>query len=171
MRKLNRHRGNYIAGIAIVLLFGMISCSGLIRHYGIIDSSDSVTEDFERFEVNDALRYFISGSDLYPNAILGLRADARLDSKTLWREVAMTSTAMKEFVEGMKTRAFNLGLYLQGFKLITPDGRPVGVWYSIPQARTMLRVNDDKTIWIETPDIDTWDKFEIKYRAVRVRPG
>jgi len=108
MRKLNRHWENYIAGMAIVLLFGMISCSGLIRHYGIIDPSDSVTEGFERFEAKDEFRYFISGSDLYPNAILGLRADARLDSKTLWREVAMTSAAMKEFVEEMKTRAFNL---------------------------------------------------------------
>lgn len=150
--------------VLVLFLFGTISCAATLRDYGRISPSETATHDFERYAVNGNFRYYISGSDLYPNAILGLRLDERLDPKTLWREVAMTPAAMKEFVEGMKTRALDLGLYLQGFTLISPDGRSVGVWYSIPQARTMLRVNDDKTIWIETPDLDTWDKFEIEYR-------
>jgi len=156
---------NVIGVLALVFfLFGMISCAAMLRDYGRISPSETATHDFERFAVNGNYRYYVSGSDLHPNAILGLKTDARLDPKTLWREVAMTPAAMKEFVEGMNTRAFNLGLYLYGFELQTPDGRPVGVWYSIPQARTMLRVNDDATIWIETPDIDTYDKFEIEFK-------
>ena len=154
---------NVIGGVVLVFfLFGMISCAALLQDYGGISPSETAKGDFERFAVNGSFRYYVSGSDLYPNAILGLRTEERLDPKTLWREVVMTPVAMKDFVEGMNTRAFNLGLYLYGFELTVPDGRPVGVWYSIPQARTMLRVNADGTLWIETPDIDTWEKYEVR---------
>lgn len=156
---------NVIRVAALVFfLFGTISCAALLRDYGRISPSETATGDFERFAVKGGFRYYVSGSDLHPNAILGLRSDERLDPKTLWREVVMTPVAMKEFVEGMNTRAGHLGLYLYGFELTIPDGRPVGVWYSIPQARTMLRVNDDGTLWIETPDIDTWEKYEVRFR-------
>jgi hypothetical protein len=148
------------------LLLGMISCSGLIRNYGLINPSAVITNEFESFRINPELNYYISGSDLHPNAILGLREDLQLDPRTLWKRVVMTPTKMKELVGDMKTKVseFGLSLYLYGFELITPDGRPVGVWYSIPTARTLLRMNEDNTIWIETPDIDTYEKFEVEPR-------
>ncbi len=148
--------------VLMATLVGLVSCTGLFRNYGSIRPSERVTGDFERFNVANQMRYYISGSDLYPNAILGLRGDVQLDSRTLWKEVKMTRAKMKELVGDMKTRTFGLGLYLYGFELTAPDGRPVGVWYSIPTARTMLRRNEDSTIWIETPDIDTYEKFEVK---------
>jgi hypothetical protein len=144
------------------LLLGMISCSGLIGNYGLINPSAGVTGDFESFRINPDLDYYISGSDLYPNAVMGLRRDLHLHPQTLWKKVAMTPEKMEEIVGYMKAKVAELGLYLQGFELITPDGAPVGVWYSIPPARTLLRVNEDKTLWIETPDIDTYEKFEIR---------
>lgn len=153
-------------GALFLLLLGMISCAGLTRNYGLINPSAGITNDFERFNVSHELDYYISGSDLYPNAILGLRRDLRLDPKTLWKKVPMTPAKMKELVGDMKAKVSEVGLslYLYGFKLITPGGRQVGVWYSIPQARTLLRMNEDGTIWIETPDIDTYEKFEVRIR-------
>ncbi len=153
-------------GIIFFLLLGIISCSGLLRNYGSINPSAGITQGFEHFNVNPEFHYYVSGSDLYPNAILGLRKDLRLDPKTLWKNIAMTPAKMKEIVGDMKARTSQLGpcLYLYGFEMTAPDGRRVGVWYSIPTARTFLRMNEDKTIWIETPDIDTYEKFEIENR-------
>ena len=148
--------------VLFFLLLGMISCSGLLRNYGLINPNAGITDDFERFNVNPEFYYYISGSDLYPNAILGLRKELRLDPRTLWKKVAMTPAKMKEIVGDMKTKVSEYGLFLYGFEMTAPDGRPVGVWYSIPTARTLLRMNEDKTIWIETPDIDTYEKYEIE---------
>ena len=147
-----------------LLFLGMISCSGLIGNYGLMNPSDGIRADFESFNINPEYRYYISGPDLYPNAILGLRKDLRLDPRTLWKNVAMTPAKMKEIVGNMKTRAFQYGLFFYGFEVTIPDGSPVGVWYSIPTARTLLRVNEDKTLWIETPDINIDEKFKIEHR-------
>jgi hypothetical protein len=151
------------AGMVLVFfLFGMVSCSGLFSNYGTINLSEKVTGGFEGSAVNGEYRYFISGSDLYPNAILGLRSDVRLDTRTLWREVTMTPVRMKELVEGMTAKVSELNLNIRGYELTTPGGQSIGVWYSIPTASTMVRMNEDGAIWIETPDIDTYEKFEVE---------
>ncbi len=67
--------------------------------------SKEMTRAFESYQVNADFRYYISGSDLYPNALMGLHRDYRLDPETLWKEVTMTPTKMKEIVENMKTKA------------------------------------------------------------------
>lgn len=155
---------NAVCGyVFLIIPLVIISCSGSLSNYGLITPSERVAGEFARFNVRTEYRYYRSGSPLYPNAILGLRKDLRLDPRTLWKEVEMTPLTMKELVGGMQTKAFGLGLYLYGFELTTPDGSPVGSWYSIPTARTLLRMNEDGTIWIETPDIDTYEKFEIEF--------
>ncbi|MCK9363668.1 MAG: hypothetical protein M0P74_08750 [Syntrophales bacterium] len=146
----------------IVILAGMISCSGSLRNYGMINPSEGATGDFERSKVKTEWRYYVSGADLYPNAILGLPKELQLAPGTLWKSVAMTPEKMKELVGDMKAKTSELSQYLYGFELTTPQGAPLGAWYSIPTARTMLRLNEDGTIWVETPDIDTYEKFETK---------
>jgi hypothetical protein len=158
-----RHVKNAVWGyVLLIILPGIICCSGSLSNYGLITPSERVAGEFARFNVTSEYRYYSSGSALYPNAILGLRKELRLDPRTLWKEVAMTPLTMKELVGAMQTKVFGLGLYLYGFELTTPDGSPVGSWYSIPTARTLLRMNEDGTIWIETPDIDTYEKFEFE---------
>jgi len=153
---------SFFAYVPLVILLGMISCSGSLRNYGTINPSEEVTGDFERASVKTEWRYYVSGADLYPNAILGLRKDLQLDPGTLWKSVAMTPEKLKELVGDMRAKAFTLGQYLYGFELTTPQGAPIGAWYSMPTARTMVRLNEDGTVWIETPDIDTYEKFEPK---------
>ncbi len=146
----------------LFLVLGVISCTGFVKNYGLINPSPTVTKDFENFHVDPQLQYYISGSDLHPNAVIGLRRDVAVDPRTLWKKIDMTPGKMEELLWYMKARISQLGisLYLYGFELLTPDGKSIGVWYSIPTARTMLRVNEDKTVWIETPDLETYEKLE-----------
>jgi hypothetical protein len=39
-------------------------------------------------------------------------------------------------------------------------GKQIGVWYSILEAKTYLKMKDSNTVIIDTPDIDTWLQFE-----------
>ena len=147
--------------LILILCLSTAACSAsLFRNYGRISPNGEVTRAFEGYQVNPEFRYYISGADLNPNALMGLHRDYRLDPSTLWREVAMSTTKMKEIVEGMKTKARELMIFQYGFEMSDNNGKPIGVWYSILSARTFLRMNDDGTVRIDTPDLDTYEKRE-----------
>ena len=144
--------------LAICLV--LTACTGQIfRNYGRIDPNRAVTDAFERYEVNPAFRYYVSGADLNPNALMGLHSGFRLDPETLWREVSMTPERMKGIVEGMRTKASEFFQFQYGYEITDNGGRPIGVWYSILEARTFVRMNEDGTVRIDTPDLETYDKL------------
>jgi len=49
---------------------------------------------------------------------------------------------------------------LHGFAMLDDKGKQIGVWYSILEAKTSLKMKDSNTVIIVTPDIDTWLRFE-----------
>ena len=154
---MKRNSGVYLF---LALCLVLTACTGQIfRNYGRIDVNGKVTDAFERYEVNPNLRYYISGADLNPNALMGLHREYRLDPATLWREVEMTPERLKGIVEGMKTMASGFFQFQYGFEITDNRGRPIGVWYSILEARTFVRMNEDGTVRIDTPDLETYEKL------------
>ncbi len=147
--------------LLLALCLSAAACTGnFFRNYGRIDPSPETTRVFEGYQVNPEFRYYISGSDLYPNALMGLNRAYHLDPRTLWKEVAMTPGKMKEIVENMKTKAFHYYQFQYGFEMSDDTGRPIGVWYSILAARTFLHMEENGTVRIDTPDLDTYDKLD-----------
>ena len=147
--------------LLVALCLGAAACAGLtFKNYGRIDPNAEVTRAFEHYQVNPEFRYYISGSDFTPNALMGLNRAYRLDPRTLWKEVTMTPEMMKEIVEHMKTKAFDYHELQYGFEISDDTGRPIGVWYSILTARTFIHKGKDGTVRIDTPDLDTYEKFE-----------
>ena len=149
--------------LSVLLLMGLyiVACSGsLFRNYGQILANQEVDRDLEGNVVHPEFRYYISGSDLYPNAFIGLHRDYRLDRETLWKEVAMTTAKLREIVGFMKTKAYGFHQFPRGFDLIDTGGKKIGFWYSIFTARTFLRFEEDGTVMILTPELDTYDKLE-----------
>jgi hypothetical protein len=150
-------------GFCLMLMVGLtaIACAGgAFGNYGRIDPSGEATLAFERYSVDPTYRYYISGSDVYPNALIGLSRDYHLDPKTLWKEVEMTPKLMKELVDQMKARTSQLMQFPQGFNLVDDQGRVIGVWYSIITARTFVQMKKEGIVRIDTPDLDTYNKFE-----------
>jgi hypothetical protein len=138
-----------------------VACAGqLFRNYGRINPRGETTRAFESYHVNTEFRYYISGSDLYPNALIGLHRDYHLDPETLWKEVTMTPERMKEIIEHMQTKAAEYQQFQYGFEMSDDKGRPIGVWYSILTARTFVRMQENGTVRIDTPELDTYEKFE-----------
>ncbi len=149
--------------LLLAVCLSAMACAGpLYRNYGRIAPSDEATRAFEAHQVNTSFRYYISGSDVYPNALMGLHRDYRLDPQTLWKEVTMTPAKMKEIVEFMKAKASEYRLFQYGFEMLDDKGRPIGVWYSILMAPTFVRMQEDGTVRIDTPRLDTYDRFEVE---------
>ena len=146
--------------LILILCLCTVACSASFQNYGRISPNEEVTRAFEAYHVNPEFRYYVSGADLNPNALMGLHRNYRLDPSTLWREVAMSTARMKEIVEGMKTKASQHGMFQHGSDLTDKDGKKVGVWYSLLTARTFLRTNDDGTVRIDTPPLETYEKME-----------
>jgi hypothetical protein len=143
--------------LIMVLCMSMVACASLSRNYGRFIASAEVTKELEGYQVNPDFRYYISGSDLYPNALMGLDRNYHLDPATLWKEVDMSPPQMKAIVDAMKSKVFTLFTTLHGFTLTDNNGRPIGIWYSILKARTFVRINDNGTVRIDTPDLDTYE--------------
>jgi hypothetical protein len=158
-------RWRKILVLSVLLLLGLnvIACSGsLFRNYGRILFSEEVERDLEGNVFRPELRYYTSGSDLYPNALIGLHRDYRLDRETLWKEVAMTPEKLREINGFMKAKAYEFHQFPHGFDLIDPQGKKIGFWYSIYTARTFLRFEEDGTVMILTPELETFDKLEYR---------
>jgi hypothetical protein len=151
--------------LIILLLLGLniTACSGsLFRNYGRILPSEEVDRGLEASVVHPEIRYYTSGSDLYPNAMIGLHRDYRLDRGTLWKEIAMNPVKLREIIGYMKAKAFEFRQYPHGFDLIDPEGKKIGFWYSIFTARTFLRFEEDGTVMILTPELETFEKLEYR---------
>ena len=46
------------------------------------------------------------------------------------------------------------------FELLDRGGKKIGFWYSLLSARTFLRFEEDGTVLLPTPDLDTYEKLE-----------
>jgi hypothetical protein len=147
--------------LLLVLCLGFIACSGsLFRNYGRILPSNEADRDMEEGVVHPELRYYTSGSDLYPNALMGLRRDYRLNRESPWKEIGMTPAKLRETVGFMKAKSFEYGQYPYGFDLLDTSGKKIGFWYSIMTARTFVRFEEDGTVTILTPKLDTYEALD-----------
>jgi len=149
-----------VYGYLLVLVIGFQSCAGLHpRDYGRFLPDQKVADSLDLYQVNPRMNYYISGSDVYPNALLGLDKNYILDT-SLWKGVDTTPYRLKEIVTGMHDRAYMVGQDLFGFTLLDLQGKPVGIWYSILSATTSIRFKEDNHVVVYTPDQDTYTKFE-----------
>jgi hypothetical protein len=104
--------------IQILIAVGIIAIAfiAIIRWrigapYGKFVPSQEVTAAYECFSVDPYLNYYITGSDTYPNAIIGIDKTWTLKSN-LWKKKDLSSQGMKELVQNMQTKALDQGLML-----------------------------------------------------------
>ncbi|MEN6321268.1 MAG: hypothetical protein ABFD82_21305 [Syntrophaceae bacterium] len=149
-----------IYALCILLLIASVGCAGsTAQHYGRIVPDGNATQVFEKYQIDPNYNYYISGSDVYPNAFIGLDKSYILES-TLWKKVEMTPKKFRDLVQDMQSKASNISQSLHGFAMFDDKDRKIGIWYSILSVKTTLRMKDERTVIIYTPDIDTYLKYE-----------
>lgn len=147
------------AVLGFACLIAEAEAAKLFRNYGEIRPGDEATAAFENHRVLPGYRYYVSGADLYPNAVIAVSRDHVLDSD-LWKERTLTPGDMKEIVGAMQSKALEVGEMLHGFDILDPAGKKIGLWYSILRAPTYVRIEEDGKVDIGTPPIDLWERPE-----------
>jgi hypothetical protein len=161
-REMKKHwKINLYLMCILTVLPSVGHASTLFKNNGKIIPDGKVTSAFETYQINPNYNYYISGSDTYPHAILGLDKVYNLEPD-LWKRVDMTPQKLRELVTDMqsKVRSVNIRLSLHGFALFDNKGKQIGTWYSIVTATTSLRMKDDRTVVVITPDIDTYFRYD-----------
>jgi hypothetical protein len=143
-----------VAALAVIALLMILARRGSGR-YGIIKPSRNATEAYERFHVDPDRSYYISGSDLYPNAVIGLDKSWTLETD-LWRKKDLDSHGMRELVQNMRRKALEGNRVLHGFDVYDNGGQAIGDWFSVMGIHATVRIIAEKTVAIDTPPIDTY---------------
>jgi len=163
---MNRYCGHLAGTVLMGLLLVLQGCAAMhFRDYGRFSPDSKAAQAFERYQVDPGMNYYISGSEVHPNALMGLDKNYVLES-TLWKRVEMTPARLKEIVTDMKSKTSTIHQSLFGFSLIDPQGKPVGIWYSILSARTAFQMKENNRVMIHTPDLRTYEKFEDGFRGL-----
>lgn len=124
-------------------------------NYGRLSPSDGITADFKAYRVNPDCHYFISGSDDFPNAIMGLNKPLTLDSD-LWKRIEPAPANIRNLVDNMGMRAAEGNQFLQGYDILDDNGHRVGSWFSLPGLDIMIKKTGDNRFAVTTPPIETW---------------
>jgi len=138
--------------VAVAALFAMFRFAG--NHYGELRINADVGKAFESGQVRERLRYYTSGPDGSPHAIMGLDRDWILNDG-LWKPFDMTPMLMKTLVDGMAER----GQTLHGFDMVDHRGQKIGEMFSILGIQTTILMGRDNRVDIETPPVDTYPQF------------
>jgi len=128
---------------ALALVLPLAACAG---RYGSIRFDAGVGLGCEAAQVLPGHRYYTTGSDTAPDAILALREDRPLRGE-LWREVPMTSEKLARLVDRMRgTR--DLGP--TGSVVLDDTGARIGAWCSYLKP-TQVKLLDDGGVLISPP--------------------
>jgi hypothetical protein len=128
----------------------MVGCTTGFTHY---QRSYDVTVQFEKGIVLPDHRYYAGGPKLKPNAIVAIQNDYQLESEH-WTEVSVTPESLVALVDRIgqvdgaeyKEQQF----MHNGARLYAPDGRQIGVWYSVYDY-SQVKFGEDGRIYLSYP--------------------
>jgi hypothetical protein len=142
-----------VLAVAAILVIAYWRFSG--GRYGKLRPSREATVAYESFRVDSNRNYYSSGSDLYPNAIMGMDK-SRAVGPDLWKKQDLTVKGMKMLVESMSTKAMEQGASLHGFDILDEKGVKIGDWFSIPGLNIMIRTEGENRVVVSTPPLDIY---------------
>lgn len=154
-----RWKGLCYSCVTIVLCF-FVSCVG--GNYGSIIPDTAVAKSFESLQMDPDMNYYYSGSDVYPNAVIGLKKKYVFNAN-VWKPIEPQLKVFKELIGGMQTKALRYQTYQHGFIIKDDKGEPIGVWYSILKARTFVKVGEDNKVTIAAPDLMIFEEKDTFY--------
>ncbi len=150
----SKQKINVISFACVLFLLVIYGCAvNRYSNYGEIRPNKGVTQAFDNYEVNPDLNYYITGSDVCPNAIIGVNREYTLVSD-LWKKTEFTADTLKEVVRFMKDEMLQYSEGLFGFDILDDKGNDIGDWYSILSARTSVKMIGDKKVIIYAPPLD-----------------
>ena len=150
--------------IALIVLFSAAGCtSSFFKNWGRIEPDSSVTDSFNKFQINTNLNYYISGSDVYPTSIMGLNKAYTLGTD-LWKQIDMTPEIFSELVTNMRIRSIQCcSQIMHGFYIFDDKDNKIGVWYSLITGTITIKMKENNKVIVFPPrDDDSYRLYEGK---------
>ena len=156
--------------VVFLLLMVITGCAGSGAFY---QRSYDVARQFENGVILPDHRYYEGGPQAKPNALAAIHSDYELDSEH-WREIVNPTpeslanlTKKVRFVSGAE---YKEKMYSNGARIIGPEGRVIGVWYSVYDY-SLVRFLDGNRIYLSFPPaqlpsnvrIPTWERSELQH--------
>ena len=144
-------RKNFFPALVTVLAaLASFSCAGYFENYGKFRKSMEVMETFESHKVLPDYKYYYTGSDSQPDAIIGIRNDYVMDS-SLWKEVNPTPRDLKVWIDRMTSQMPHFACY--GAEILDNRGMVIGIWYSLFDT-SVVKLGADKHVNVYLPHGD-----------------
>jgi hypothetical protein len=142
-----------IAGLAVIILLIIGRFSG--GRYGELRPSEEATRAFEDTRINADTQYYLSGSETFPNALMGIDRSWTLETD-LWKRRELTADELSGLVGQMRVKAMGQVATPQGFDILDDRGNKIGEWYSQPGMHIAVEMKGERRVSISTPPQDLY---------------
>jgi hypothetical protein len=122
-----KQRSTILALLGLSIMFLLAGCAA---NYASFRLDDQIAQAFKNYQMIDGYRYYYSGRENKPSAIVGINPEFQFSSK-FWTSIEPSK--FKEMVDRMFPTANAL---LYGAAMLAPDGRKAGVYYSWVEFRS-----------------------------------
>jgi hypothetical protein len=136
-----------LAVVVLTLLFKRFSRG----RYGSLRPSPETMTAYLSFRVDPGMRYYLSGSDLYPNAIIGIRTEWTLESD-LWKPLDLDPKKLKEIIFNIKSQVMGAGVMPDGYEILDDRNGKIGDWFSLPGQNVTVWLRGDNRLELSTPE-------------------
>ncbi|MRR16226.1 MAG: hypothetical protein EG826_07195 [Deltaproteobacteria bacterium] len=142
-----------VATAALTLILISAGCANMTG-FGKFVPDNRARNAFETFEVRPEYRYYITGSDTYPVAILALDKSYSMGND-LWKEVELTPAGIKVMVTDMQLKLLERsGQTWSGFLVIDQTGKQIGILYAYLGLQVTFKVVENNTVVLYGPHDD-----------------
>ncbi|MGD8993384.1 MAG: hypothetical protein PVI00_18135 [Desulfobacterales bacterium] len=136
----------WLYAIFCLNLVGLVCSCSTSTNYGRLQSSNDITQLFEKAQVLSDHTYYYSGLQGVPDAIIGIHPNYSLQAK-LWQQVDFSHLSLKKWTVRMD--------YVQlvaprGAWILGPNGDRLGIWYSA-ERQTSVRLDRENRLVIAPP--------------------
>ena len=139
-------RGMMKPWVAATLVLVLALAAGCAGKYGSIRWDTDAGNSFGTAQVLPGHRYYTTGSDTEPAAIVALREDRPMRAD-FWREVAMTPETLAKLVDRMRNNRVD---YPYSRVILDDRGAQIGIWYSYLKS-TNVKLLDDGGVIVAPP--------------------
>jgi hypothetical protein len=142
----------------IIVIFSFLICASgcatFNKNFGQFVPDNKARIAFETFQINPDYRYYYSGSDTYPVAMLALNKSYTMGND-LWPEVQVTPETMQQIILNMQNqRRMTSGGTHSGFAVLDHEGKQIGILYTYVGLGIALMVAKDNVVKIYGPKDD-----------------
>ena len=134
------------AGLSLLLTTVFFAGCGSVT-YGRLENSPEITQVFKDSQILSDYRYYISGFQRVPYAIIGIDSKYHL-RPGLWQPLDMDPSTLTQIVFRMD---IVYSLTPRGAWIVDHEGNRLGVWYSSQYQTTVAREKNNQ-IMVASPE-------------------